>query len=131
MAGQGAEDFEPAGAALWEELMPGPAGPGEAAIATEACRIVDRLDRLHVLLAGDHESWIELNNLKGHDDVVEIVVNNALSEARQQATALRGLLAELRQMRGGKLARVAAGGSKSDDLAAKREERRRAVAASS
>jgi hypothetical protein len=78
---------------------------------------------MHRLLAGDANDWLELQEVKGHEGIAEIVIDKSLSEARQQALALKGLLAELRQMRGGKLARASAGGSKSDDLAAKRAER--------
>jgi hypothetical protein len=125
MAGQSTDhDLGEGGLALWTELAPGgQAGPGELTIIVEACRIKDRLDKMHRLLAGDANDWLELQEVKGHEGIAEIVIDKSLSEARQQALALKGLLAELRQMRGGKLARASAGGSKSDDLAAKRAER--------
>lgn len=125
MPGQSPDhDLAEGGRALWTELAPGgQAGPGELTIIIEACRIRDRLDKLNRLLTGDANDWLELQEVKGHEGIAEIVIDKSLSEARQQALALKGLLAELRQMRGGKLARASTGGSKSDDLAAKRAER--------
>jgi hypothetical protein len=118
------EDLAEGGRALWAELAPGgQAGPGELSVITEACRIRDRLDKLNRLLTGDANDWLELQEVKGHEGIAEIIIDKSLSEARQQALALKGLLAELRQMRGGKLGRASSGGSIADDLAAKRAER--------
>jgi hypothetical protein len=47
----------------------------------EACRIADRLENLDVLIADQQTQW-------------------ALAEARQQATVLRQLLAEIQRQRG-------------------------------
>lgn len=118
------DDLDEGGRALWTELAPhGQAGPGELTIIIEACRIRDRLDKMARLLRGDAQDWLELQEIKGHEGIAEIVIDKSLSEARQQALALKGLLAELRQMRGGKLGRSSSGGSIADDLAAKRAQR--------
>jgi hypothetical protein len=64
---------------------------------TEASRIADRLDRLAALLAGEKSAWLSLR--AGRDGVTEVKVDNALQEARAQATTLRGLLYEIHRQR--------------------------------
>lgn len=68
----------------------------------EAGRIKDRLDKLDALLIGEQEFWARLTNRRGHNDdgVLEIYVDNALGEARQQATVLRHLIGEIHKQRG-------------------------------
>jgi hypothetical protein len=69
-------------------------GPAHRVLLDEACRIADRLDRLDALLAGRDDGWLRLSY---EGDQVTVVVDALLAESRQQATALRGLVAELRQ----------------------------------
>jgi hypothetical protein len=66
---------------------------------TEAGRIADRLDKLAALLAGERSSWLSLK--LGRDGATEVKVDNALGEARHQATTLRGLLGEIHRQRAG------------------------------
>ena len=66
----------------------------------EAGRIADRLDKLAALLAGERKAWW-LQACVGRDQVLEVKVDNALGEARHQATTLRGLLAEIHRQRAG------------------------------
>jgi hypothetical protein len=70
---------------------------GEAGLVLleEACRTADRLDKLDGLLAGSRADWVSLRSRRGRDDAVEVVVDAALVEARQQANVLRQLLAAL------------------------------------
>ncbi|MGH3978099.1 MAG: hypothetical protein ACRDRZ_03695, partial [Pseudonocardiaceae bacterium] len=98
------------GQRLWEEMHSG-LGPGQLVVLEEACRIADRLDRLDAQL--DDQDWLTFHTrdpgpcqppLDGlGDDVtgqvtqVTVQVDRALSEARQQAMALKQLVAELRQ----------------------------------
>ena len=65
----------------------------------EACRIVDRLDRLSASLNGSGRDWLKLG-----DDVeeagagklvVKVVVDGLLSEGRQQQLALKTILGQL------------------------------------
>lgn len=63
----------------------------------EAGRIVDRLEKINALLSGDESSWAQLT--EGRDSIVEVRVDNALAEARQQATVLRHLIAEVGRQR--------------------------------
>jgi hypothetical protein len=71
---------------------------GITVMVTEAGRIADRLDKLAAVLAGERSSWL---SLKLGNQVTEIKVDNALGEARHQATTLRGLLAEIHRQRAG------------------------------
>lgn len=61
----------------------------------EACRLSDRLDGLHALLAGDARDWLDWQSKRGAEDVAQIVVDTALVEARQHAAVLRQLLTTL------------------------------------
>lgn len=86
------------GRRLWAELTVDNPGPAEVVLIEEACRLADRLDKLDAILGGRDKAWI---TLASSDDgaVAEVVVDKALSEARQQQIALKQLLAELRASR--------------------------------
>lgn len=60
----------------------------------EACRTVDRLDRLDALLTGDADVWCRLTH-RLQTDSYELQIDAALVEARQQASALRQILTSL------------------------------------
>lgn len=90
------------GQRLWDRLavdhdLDGPAG----ILAAEACRIVDRLTRLDGALRSKGHDWLALSDeveaVAGTFGAVEVrvVVDGVLSEARQQANALRQVLAQL------------------------------------
>lgn len=66
--------------------------PAQRVLLEEACRIADRLDRLDGLLEGEHDAWLHLSGSEGE---VRVVIDALLAETRQQATALRGLIAEI------------------------------------
>lgn len=85
----------------------------------EACRIADRLDKLDALLVGDAAAWFRFSVDESGTEVT-VIVDKVLSEARQQAVALKQLISELRQ---GAAAEPASGGSVLDQLAARREAR--------
>ncbi|QDK02215.1 terminase small subunit [Gordonia phage Samba] len=65
----------------------------------EVGRLVDRLAKLDLILSGDVTTWTKL--VTGKDSVIEVRVDHALAEARQQTTSLRQLLAEIERQRGG------------------------------
>jgi hypothetical protein len=90
------------------------------ALADEAVLIVERLEILDAQLQGDPATWLGIT-LRMPAEVAEVTVNAPLAEARQQATALKGLLAELSKALGTEV--VAPPVSKSDDLAKRRAER--------
>ena len=74
--------------------------PLERVLLHEACRIVDRLERLDDVLRGQGAEWLTLAaEMQGRSEVA-VVIDGALSEARQQAGRLTGILAELRQRAG-------------------------------
>jgi hypothetical protein len=83
---------------MWDRLV-GDDDPVEVVVLVEEiCRLADRLDRLDGILGGRDRAWLSLEL----DDAgeVTVVVDKVLSEARQQQMAFKGLLAELRAMRG-------------------------------
>lgn len=90
------------------------------ALADEAVLIVERLEILDATLQGDPAAWLGIS-MRMPAEVAEVTVNAPLAEARQQATALKGLLAELSKALGTEV--VAPPASKADDLAKRRAER--------
>lgn len=84
------------GATLWRDLRGESLAPEVQVLLLEACRIADRLDQLDLLLAGDVETWVSLTEERADSERVYVVLDRALSEARQQAVALRQLIAEIR-----------------------------------
>ncbi|WFE45317.1 hypothetical protein [Verrucosispora sp. WMMD1129] len=89
------------GRRLWQQVSGevGELRPAEAVLLEEACRIADRLDVLDRILRGDEDAWMRLHSANEDGSIVKVVLNNALAESRQQAVALKQLLAELRQGR--------------------------------
>lgn len=85
--------FGPRGARLWAAYCEQAVGEAGLALLEEVCRTADRLDRLDALLTGDADVWAQL--VENRDGTVELQIDSALSEARQQANALRHLLAAL------------------------------------
>lgn len=66
-------------------------------LIVEAARIADRLEKLDDLLSGEQTLWARLRDNREGD--IYVAVDNALSEARQQATVLKHLLAEIHRQR--------------------------------
>ncbi|MFD9706199.1 hypothetical protein [Lentzea sp. NPDC059081] len=89
-----------AGRNLWSLMTAGAMlGPMQKVLLLEACRIVDRLEKLDAQLRGVDREFLTLEPLD-EDDVDRtyvLIVDKALSESRQQAATLKGLLAEIRQ----------------------------------
>ena len=66
-------------------------------LLVEAARIADRLDEIDGIITGRAE-WIELMHFRvgnGDEQTVTVTLDGVLAEARQQATTLRGILAQL------------------------------------
>ncbi|MFJ5644054.1 hypothetical protein [Streptomyces sp. NPDC093223] len=100
--------------------------PAHLVLLEEACRLADRLDWLNAIIL----RWASPVNGDGEDDEPKSAdIQGLLAEARQQATALRGLVAEIRQSSkgstapGGKPA-AKAGGAGVADLSARIAARR-------
>lgn len=66
----------------------------------EACRVIDRLDRLSDALNGAGRDWLKIADEVeeiGRDKVkVQVVVDGLLSEARQQQLAFKSLMAQMK-----------------------------------
>lgn len=86
------------GRRMWEQLVSDGDPVEVVALVEEICRTADRLDRLDAIVNGRDRAWLTLEV----DDVgeVTVVVDKVLGESRQQQMAFKGLLSELRAMRG-------------------------------
>jgi hypothetical protein len=82
------------GKTLWTALKTGAAD--HDALVLEICRTADRLDRLEVILSGAGNEWITFKE-KQNGDVI-VVIDSALTEARQQALAMRALMADIKKV---------------------------------
>lgn len=104
------------------------ADPAVEVLVVEACRIADRLDEIDRIVTGKAE-WIQLMHFRlgnGEEQKVYVSLDGVLSEARQQVTALKGVLAQLGV---GKVVEPADAGDKGkagdpvDEIAARRAAR--------
>jgi hypothetical protein len=94
------------------------------ALADEAVLIVERLEILDATLQGDPAAWLGIT-MRMPAEVAEVTVNAPLAEARQQATALKGLLAELAKTLGVEPAVPVA--NVADEVKVARDNRRKAA----
>lgn len=60
-------------------------------VLLEACRIADRLDRLHGAIGNHKKLWFELGEID-EEGIAAITISAPLAEARQQALAYENLL---------------------------------------
>lgn len=83
------------GSRLWREMTAsGSLTPAHSVLLEEACRLADRLDWLNSILL----RWTSGVNSDDEDGEPKSAdIQGLLAESRQQATALRGLVAEIRQ----------------------------------
>lgn len=88
------EEWGPGGAQLWRDLEK--ATPKtHRALLREACRIVDRLDRMDGILQRKND-WLRVNTMDFGENVkVKITMDGVLAEARQQAVTVLALIKEL------------------------------------
>lgn len=85
------------GTKLWRELHKDSSwNPAEEVLVEEACRIADRLDRLNAMLVGEEDAWMKIRSTSEDGSEITVVVDSALSEARQQANVLKQIVAALR-----------------------------------
>ncbi len=82
------------GARLWRVMASSGLGPVHRLLLEEACRIADRLDRLDAIIEG-REDWLRID-VSDSGSEIRVSVDALLAETRQQETALRGIVAELR-----------------------------------
>lgn len=115
------------GSRLWREMTASAAlTPAHSVLLEEACRIADRLDWLNSIVL----RWVSpVNTDDGDGEPKSADIQGLLAESRQQSTALRGLLAEIRQgLKGSASSSPSSGksgGAGVSDLSAKIAERRR------
>lgn len=84
------------GAALYAGLTKGQSvTAAQDVLAAEAARLADRLELLDGVLRGDEATWGRIRLPRGDDGDLILVIDGALAEARQQANALRSILATL------------------------------------
>lgn len=82
----------------------GPVAESDAAVAallTEACRVADRLDRLHEIETGKVD-WFELMRFRTRTDAgdeITVTIDGVVAESRQQANTLRQLVVELMKVK--------------------------------
>lgn len=103
------EGFGVRGQAMWDEWADRMPSPGATALLREGCRLADRAERMHRLIEGQASAFAvlgidevleEVFGRAVEHDVAEIHINLNISsvtiEARNTATALRSIVAELR-----------------------------------
>lgn len=112
------------GRKLWDEMRSAVSGPLHVLLLLETCRMADRLDTLDRQLQG--EAWLRFRHDESGAEVT-VYVDRVLVEAREQATALRGLVAELSKAVSQKPAEQSTGGGALADLTAKIAARRAAT----
>lgn len=84
----------PSGQTLWDGVTGGfTLDALHRPVLLEACRITDRLDTLARQLEG--HDWLRFRHNSEDGTEVTVYVDRVLSEAREQATALKGLLVQL------------------------------------
>jgi len=120
--------LDPTGRALYDELtLGGAVTAARRLLAMEAARLVDRLEHLDRVLDGDGETWAQISLPAREGEPLVLQVGNAMVEARQGATSLRQLLAQLAAAEStGATPQQARSGL--DDLAARRAARGAAAA---
>lgn len=114
------------GLELWIEVnQERKLNPAARVLLTEACRTVDRLERLSAALSSRSTLWFELGDIDQATELgIPIVVNGMIGEARQLQSALRQTLNAL------KVVEVTAAEKEKksplDELAARRRDRLKA-----
>lgn len=98
-------DLRERGLVFWTEVNSAvELDPSGFVLLGEACRIIDRLDRLSDALNGKGRDWLKLADEievvaerfgDGKKVSVKVTVDGLLSEARQQQLALKTVLAQL------------------------------------
>ncbi|MFY2788462.1 hypothetical protein [Rhodococcus sp. MALMAid1271] len=92
-------NLDAAGRRLYDDLAAETDPYSLTTLIVEAARTKDRLDKLDQLLRGEIETWAVLvHDLRTED--YELKINSAAAEARQLASVLRQLLAEIQRQKG-------------------------------
>lgn len=93
-------DLRGRGLQFWDEVLKfAELDPSGLMLLAEACRCLDRLDRLSDALNGEGRDWLKIADEVeeiGRDKVkVQVVVDGLLSEARQQQLGFKTLMAQM------------------------------------
>ena len=93
------ETFEAGGRDLWDAMVD-VRDPGDVkALVVEACRVKDRLDRLHRMASRDDHEWGRILPKKDSNSEFVMEVSNVLREQRQTEIVFKQLLAEVSRRR--------------------------------
>lgn len=106
------------------------ADPAVEMLVVEACRIMDRLDQIDAIITNKAE-WVQLMHFRvqnGDAQEVTVTIDGVLAEARQQSTALKGILAQLGLGKADLSGKNTKASDPLDDLAARRASRGGATA---
>ncbi|RAV34913.1 hypothetical protein [Corynebacterium heidelbergense] len=93
------DEFNEGGKALFGSLCRESDSAATRALIVEAARAKDRLDRLHLVVRGDVDSWTRVFRSGDAGELV-LKLDTAVSEQRQLATVFRQLLNEIRERQG-------------------------------
>lgn len=101
MARQAPKGLGTRGKRLWREITEEhELDPMQTVMLEEACRCADRLDKLEEKLSGREDAWVHLRtraeSMADEGVTIDLVIDGALSEARQQQNVFKQLLASLR-----------------------------------
>lgn len=123
-----AADFGPRGRRLWEDMTSGGklTSALDVVLLEEACRLADRLDRLDAFLRGREDAWLRFHARNEDGSIVRVVVDRALTEAREQASTLTAIVAKLDRTRSGESPKTPEV-NPLDEFTRRRSERRRAA----
>lgn len=128
VTGDPAAGFGSRGRRLWDDMTSDDklTSPLDVVLLEEACRLADRLDRLDDFLRGREDAWLRFHARNEDGSVVRVVVDRALTEAREQASTLTTIVAKLDRTRSGESPKQPEA-SPLDEFTKRRSERRRAA----
>lgn len=89
------DDLKTRGRELWDECEADKLSAPLRSMVHEAGRLLDRLDRLHALLQGREDFWIQI--WSGEDGEVTLTVDKVLDQARSYALAYTQMFERMRQ----------------------------------
>lgn len=93
------ETFESGGRDLFAGMQDDRDPADVAALVVEACRVQDRLDRLHLMASRDDTEWGRILPVDGGDGEWVLKIGAVLGELRQTETVFKQLLAEISRRR--------------------------------
>lgn len=92
------ETFEAGGRSLWVGMHDVRDPADVESLVVEACRVKDRLDRLHRMVSRDDSEWARVILPEGKDEYV-LQMSDLLREQRQTEVVFKQLLAEVARRR--------------------------------